>query len=69
MVNFGSLAIEILSLVWGTPANFNAFRVLAALLRYSSIGRQPNFAALNGGRHLYSAGRTSRWALADILVL
>jgi len=32
MVNFGPLAAEILSLVWGTPANFNWFRVLAALL-------------------------------------
>jgi len=36
---------------------------------HSSSGRQPNFAALNRGRHLYSAGRTSRWALAHILVL
>jgi len=25
-------------------------------------------AALNRGRHLYSAGRPSRWALAHILV-
>jgi len=33
-----------------------------------SSGCQPNFAALNGGRHLYSAGRPSRWALAHILV-
>jgi len=32
-VNFGPLAAEIGSLVWGTPANFNGFRVLAALLR------------------------------------
>ena len=32
MVNFGSLAPEIVSLVWGTPANFNRFRVLASLL-------------------------------------
>jgi len=32
MVNFGLLAAEIISLVWGTPANFNGFRVLAALL-------------------------------------
>jgi len=32
MVNFGPLAAEIGSLVWGTPANFNSFRVLAALL-------------------------------------
>jgi len=33
-----------------------------------SSGHQPNFAALNRGRHLYSAGRPSRWALAHILV-
>jgi len=33
MVNFGLLAAEIVLLVWGTPANFNVFRVLAALLR------------------------------------
>jgi len=32
MVNFGPLVAEIISLVWGTPANFNGFRVLAALL-------------------------------------
>jgi len=34
----------------------------------SSSGRQPNFAALNRGRHLCSAGRPSRSALAHILV-
>jgi len=32
MVKFDLLAAEIVSLVWGTPANFNGFRVLAALL-------------------------------------
>ena len=32
MVNFGQLTAEIGSGVWGTPANFNGFRVLAALL-------------------------------------
>ena len=32
MVNFGPLAAEIVSGVWGTPENFNWFRVLAALL-------------------------------------
>jgi len=32
MVNFGPLAAEMVSLVWGTSANFNGFRVLAALL-------------------------------------
>ena len=31
-VNFGPLAAEIVSLVWGTPANFNGFRALEALL-------------------------------------
>ena len=30
--DFGLLAAEIVSLVWGTPANFNEFHVLAALL-------------------------------------
>jgi len=128
MVNFGPLAAEIGSLVWGTPANFNGFRILASLLqrrrsteanqtvhdvwpspvlvryyihfrvllphngilpgakftlrpslvisyigsvsaRHSSSGRQPNFAAFSRGRHLYSAGRPSRWASTHILVL
>ena len=32
MVKFGPLAADIFSLVWGTPGNFNWFRVLAALL-------------------------------------
>jgi len=32
MVNFDLLAAEILWRVWGTPANFNGFRVLVALL-------------------------------------
>ena len=50
MVNFGELAAEIISLVWGTPANFNGFRVLAALLHGS--GRQSNYAALNRGHHV-----------------
>jgi len=36
---------------------------------HSSSRREPNFAALNRGRHLYSAGRLSRWALAHILVM
>jgi len=32
MVNFGPLTAEIGSGVWDIPANFNEFRVLAALL-------------------------------------
>jgi len=33
MVNFGPLAAEIGPVVWGTPANFNGFRLLASLLQ------------------------------------
>ena len=33
MANFGELAADIGSLVWGTQANFKGFRVLAALLQ------------------------------------
>jgi len=36
-VNFGLLAAEIDPVVWGTPANFNGFRVLAALLHGSQV--------------------------------
>jgi len=32
MENFGQLALKICWRVWGTPANFNGFRVLTALL-------------------------------------
>jgi len=38
MVNFGPLAAEIGSSVWGTPANFIGFRVLAALLHGIVVG-------------------------------
>ena len=37
MMNFGPLAAEIVSLVWGIPANFNRFRVSAALLHGSQV--------------------------------
>ena len=66
MVNFGPLAAEIVSLVWGTPGNFNGFRVLAGLLHGTLVVGVSQTAALNKGRHLYSAGRPSRWALAHI---
>ena len=70
MVNLGPLAAEICWRVWGTPANFNGFRAFGSVTaRHSSSGRQPNFAALNRGRHLYSARRPSRWALAHILIV
>jgi len=37
MVNFGPLTAEIGSGVWDTPANFNGFRVFAALLHGSLV--------------------------------
>jgi len=37
IVNFGPLTADICWRVWGTPANFNGFRVLAALLRGSLV--------------------------------
>jgi len=135
MVNFGLLTADICWRVWGTPANFNGFRVFASLLhrrrstevnktlqdvwpspglvhyiyifssschltefarckihfaskscvllywqRYCTALEQWPSAKLCGvvkgmelrnfrrGRHLYSAGRPSRWASAHILV-
>ena len=51
----------------GHPSKFQWLSRLGRVTaRYSSSGRQPNFAALNRGHHLYSAGRPSRWALAHI---
>jgi len=66
MVNFDPLAAEICWRVWGTPGNFNGLSSVTA--RHSSSGRQPSFPTLDRGRHLYSAGRPSRSALAHILV-
>jgi len=37
MVTSGPLVAEIGPVVWGTPANFNGFRVLAALLHGSQV--------------------------------
>ena len=49
------------------PCKFQLVSRLGSVTaRHSSSGRQPNFAALNRGRYLYSAGRPSRWALAHI---
>ena len=49
------------------PCKFQRLSRLGSVTaRHSSSGRQPNFAALNRRRHLYSAGRPSRWALAHI---
>jgi len=69
MVNFGPLAPEICWRVWGTPANFNGFRALAALLHGTLVVGVRQSLVSNRGRHLYSTGWPSRCALADILVL
>jgi len=54
----------------GYPSTFQRVSRLGRVTaRHSSSGRQPNFATLNRGRHLYSAGRPSRWALAHSLVI
>jgi len=45
----------------GHPCKFQRVSRLGSVTaRHSSSRRQPNFAALNRGRHLYSAGRPSR---------
>ena len=53
----------------GHPCKFQLVSRLGSVTAgHSSSGRQPNFAALNRGRHLCSVGRPSGWALAHILV-
>jgi len=37
MVNFGLVAAEIDTVVWGTLANFNGFRIVAALLHGTPV--------------------------------
>jgi len=39
-VNFGPLTAEIGSGAWGTPVNFNGFRVLAALLHGTQVSSE-----------------------------
>ena len=69
MVNLGPLTAEIGSGVWAPLQISTGFASRQRYCTASSSGRQPNFAALNRGRHLRSAGRPSGWALAHILVL
>jgi len=69
MVNFGPLAAEICWRVWGTCKFQRVSRLGSVTARHSSIGRQPKIAAFSRGRHLYSPGRPSRWALVHTLVM
>jgi len=51
----------------GHPCKFQRVSRLGNVTaRHSGRGSPPNFAALNRGRHLFSAGRPSRLALAYI---
>jgi len=69
---YGELAGEICWQIWGAPANFNWFHILAALLHDTWVVGVSQLslpiAALERGRRLHSEGRPSRWALAHILV-
>jgi len=69
MVNFGLLAAEI-GLIGGLehPGRFQRVSCLGSVTAWhSSSEHQPNTAALNRGRQLYSEGRSSCCALAHIL--
>ena len=57
MVNFGPLAAEIVTLVWGTPGNFSGFRILAALLYIKGGKVYVRSYVRNGGRGQLSSER------------
>ena len=69
MVNFGLLAAEIVSLVWGTPANFNGFGVLAALLHGILVVGVSQTAALTDGATYIRQGGHHVGHLPTFLVL
>ena len=69
-VQYGELrpiADEIVSLVWGTPANFNGFRVLGALVHGTPVVGVTKLCGVEQRAPRYSLGRPSRLALAHIL--
>jgi len=69
MVNFGLLAAEIAPVVWGTPPNFNGFRVLAAFLHGTPVfGVSQTLRIEQRAPPIFRRG-PSRCALAHILVL
>ena len=69
MVNFGSLASEIGPVVWGTPANFSGFCILAALLHGTPVVgvSQTLRRWTEGTTYIWQDGHHV-WALAHILV-
>ena len=69
MANFGPLAAEIVLLVWGTPANFNVFRVLAALLHGCLVVGVSQTLGVEQRAPPMFGRATIRWALTHILVV
>jgi len=65
MVNLGLLTADISSRVWGTPANFNGFRVLASLLQR----RLWNYTELSQTAPPILGWAAMNWASAHILVV
>jgi len=69
MVNFRPTSGWDLLASLGRPSTFQRVSRLGRVTAgHFSSGREPNFAALNRGCHLFSEGRPSRWALTHILV-
>jgi len=66
MVNFWPLTADICWRVWGTPANFSGFHVLAALLHGTVVVGVIQTLRRWTWRHVYSAGQPSRWVLVHI---
>jgi len=58
MVKFGPLAAEIDHVVWGTPANFNGFCILAALLHgTAAVGISQTFQhSTEGATYIWQGG-------------
>jgi len=60
---------DLLASLWHPSTLQWVSRLGSITAQHSRSKHQPNFAALNRGHHLYSAGRPSHWALAHVIVL
>jgi len=72
IVNFSPLMAEIGSGVWGTPANFNGFCVLAALLHGSlvvGVSQTLRHCTEGATYTLQDGHHVGHWPLAHILVM
>ena len=68
-VNFGLLASDICWRVWGTPTNFNGFRVLAGLLHGTLVVASAKHCGVEQRAPPMFGRWPSGWALAHILVV